>query len=145
MILGNIADNESGVYFDDLTILSLFYAVFLSEKPDGLQKEIECLHAHCEKWRLKLSTEKSKVLVFKKWNTRVNYNWYYNGTQLTVSNRIPYLGLLFSSNVSFHQAQLILAGRANKAVYMLYRKFQNVQTWNQISCLTCSTSLLLQS
>ena len=39
-----------------------------------------------------------------------------------ITNRIPYLGMLFSSNGSFHQAQLTLVGQANKAVYMLYRK-----------------------
>ena len=96
-----------------------------SETPDGLQKEIDCLHVYCEKWRLRLNTEKSKVLVFKIGNARVNHNWYSNGTQLTVTNRIPCLGLLFSTNGSFHQAQLTLAGQANKARYMVSKRKLN--------------------
>ena len=83
---------------------------------------IPCLYLPLSEWNKIYIMLCYVMLVFKKGNSRVNYNWYYNGTQLTVTNRIPYLGLLFSSNGSFHQAQLTLAGQANKAVYMLCRK-----------------------
>ena len=117
--------DDAGVTVDDVKILLLFYAddcVIFSETPAGLQTEIDKLYQYCEKWKLKLNTEKSQVVVFRKGNRGITETWHFGNKNLSTTNKFPYLGVLFTSNGSFHQAQVTLASQANKAVFMLYKK-----------------------
>ena len=123
----SLSDVDAGVTINDLKILVLFYAddvVIFSETATGLQNEIDKLLQYCSRWKLKLNTDKSQVVVFRRGNQPVKESWYFGDTKLIVTNKIPYLGLLLTSNGLFHQTQLTLAAQANKAVFLLYRRLQ---------------------
>ena len=106
----------------------LLYAddcVIFSETPQGLQREIDSLFEYCSKWRLKLNTDKSVIVVFRKGNRNVNFNWNFGGVPLTVCNKVRYLGNVLASNASFYQTQRTLAEQAMKSVHLLLRKMRN--------------------
>ena len=121
-------DNENaGVTIADVKILLLFYAddlVLFSETAEGLQSEINKLADYCDRWKLTINTGKSKIVVFRKGNRPINFAWYFNNTTLNVTNRIPYLGIIVSSNGSFFQTQKTLASQADKALFMLRKRLQ---------------------
>jgi hypothetical protein len=121
-------DNNTGISIGHLKILTLFYAddlIIFNETAPGLQRDIDNLQAYCKRWKLSINLDKTQVIVFKKGNRPVNYNWNYNGAALKINSRCSYLGLLFTSNGSFHQAQITLANQANKAIYALNKKLSN--------------------
>ena len=93
-----LSNEGAGVKIEDMRILLLFYAddcVIFSETPQGLQREIDSLFEYCSKWKLKLNTEKSVIVVFRKGNRNVNFNWNFGGVPLTVCNKVKYLGSVF--------------------------------------------------
>ena len=56
----------AGVTVEHLKLLILLYAddvVIFAESPELLQMEIGVLYNYCEQWKLKLNTQKSKILV----------------------------------------------------------------------------------
>ena len=120
-------DDEFGVTIDDIRIILLFYAddlVLLSETAQGLQREINKLQAYCMKWKLKLNTDKSQIVIFQRGNANTNHEWFFGDIKLKISKTIPYLGMIFSANGSFHRTQLTIAEKACKALFILYRRLQ---------------------
>ena len=118
----NISETNAGITIGDIKMFLLFYAddvVLFSETPEGLQSEIDKLHNYCQKWKLKLNTDKSQIVVFRKGNRPVNIIWRFGENELKVTNKINYLGLIFTSNGSFHQSNVALANKATKAIFAL--------------------------
>ena len=123
-----LSNDSNGVTINDIRIILLFYAddcVVFSETPEGLQREIDLLYDYCNRWRLKVNTTKSKVIVFRKGNREVNYSWTFGGSPLLVCNKMAYLGNVFSANGSFNQTQITLAEQASKAMYSLFKRMNN--------------------
>ena len=76
-----------------------------------------------------MNTEKSQILVFRRESTTVRDDWYYGASRIKVTNKISYLGLVFSSNGFFKNSQATLADQASKALFQLHKtlhKFKNV-------------------
>ena len=96
--------------------------LFFAESPELLQMEIDMLYYYCEQWKLKLNTQKSKILVFRKGNRLPTEEWEFGEHVLEVSRNISYLGLLFSSNGLMTQAQWKIAEQANKACFLLHKR-----------------------
>ena len=129
----HLSDENAGVTIEDVKLVLLFYAddlVMFSDTPEGLQLQIDNLFTYCNRWKLTLNTDKSRIVVFKKGNRPLNFIWHFGEDVLKVTNEIPYLGIVFSANGSFNKAQANLAKQANKAVFMLRKKllqFNNVK------------------
>ena len=77
-------------------------AVIFSETPTGLQSGINELQKYCERWKLTLNTTKSRIVVFRKGNRPVSFQWKYDEDNLESVSKIKYLGLMISSNGSFN-------------------------------------------
>ena len=123
-----LSSDTNGITINDIRVLLLFYAddcVLFSETPEGLQREIDLLYEYCNRWRLRVNTVKSKVVVFRRGNREVNHSWTFGVNSLSVCNKIPYLGNVFSSNGSFNQTQITLAEQASKAMYSLLKRLNN--------------------
>ena len=121
----NIAENNAGITIGDIKMFLLFYAddvVLFSETPAGLQSEIDKLYDYCNKWKLKLNTDKSQIVIFRKGNRPVNNIWRFGERELKITNKIIYLGLLFTSNGSFNQSHTMLANKATKAIFALNKR-----------------------
>ena len=70
-----------------------------AESVEKLQEHINKLYMYCMDWRLRLNTDKSQILEFGRGSTTVRDDWNYGNSRKKVTNKISYLGLMFSSNV----------------------------------------------
>ena len=115
---------DGGVIISDFKLMLLLYAddlVIFAETPEALQLQIDKLYNYCQKWKLLINTEKSKIVVFRK-GTRISQErWFYGETLIPVCSRIPYLELVFSSNGSYSRSQSTLADQVNKAIFQLHK------------------------
>ena len=62
--------------YENIDVILCRWLGNFSDSPNGLQNGITALHGYCTKWKLKLNTEKSKVMVFKKGRPNVSTEWY---------------------------------------------------------------------
>ena len=100
------------LYADDMTIFS--------ETAEGLQVGLDILEKYCDRWKLTVNTEKTKIMVFRKGGILPrNLKFYYKTNELEIVRSFSYLGIVFTTGGSFSCAQTTLAGQAQKAIYKL--------------------------
>jgi (p)ppGpp synthase/HD superfamily hydrolase len=110
------------MYADDI--------VKLAESQSDLQKGLDILYDYCQKWKLTVNTSKTKCMVFRKYGLK-NTDFYYNNEKLEVVKHFKFLGVVFSANGSFTEAQNTLCGQAEKAIFKLHKylhKFCQIPT-----------------
>ena len=115
---------DGGVTIRDLKLMLLLYAddlVLFVETLDALRLQIDKLYNYCQKWKLLINTEKSKIVVFRQGSTIFQERWFYGEILILVCSCIPYLGLVFSFNGSYSRTQSTLADQANKAIFQLHK------------------------
>ena len=93
------------LFADDLTLLSSTVI--------GLQNQLNVLQEATQRLGLTVSLDKSKVVVFRKGGfLGARQKWIFNGNKLEVVNAYKYLGLTFSTRLSFSAAVEDMAVRA---------------------------------
>ena len=111
-------------------------AVIFSETPTGLQSGINELQKYCERWKLTLNTTKSLIVVFRKGNQPVSFQWKYDEDNLESVSKIKYLGLMISSNGSFNQTQITVVEQENKAMFALHKCLNDFRNINPHEMMT---------
>ena len=103
-----------------LSIYLLLFAddsVLISDTEDGLQSLLDAFELYCKKWKLTVNAEKTKIVVFQKGRKAQNrYNFKYRGKSIEQLPTFNYLGIVFTSNGTFHNAIKTLVGKANRAL-----------------------------
>ena len=129
-----ILNNVQGLDLEHFKIFLLMYAddiVVFSETAEGLQNGLNCMYQYCQKWKLSVNTQKSKVMVFRKGGVlRRNTHFHYGEHELEIVSKFTYLGIVFSTGGAFTEAQQALSGQSLKAIFMLnkyIRKFVNLK------------------
>lgn len=116
------------LYADDITLFS--------ETAQGLQKGLDILKDYCNKWKLMVNTEKSKIIVFRKGGQLArNLKFYYDGLELSIVGSFSYLGVVFTPGGSFSLAQNTLSGQAQKAIFRLNSylyKFTEISPYHRL-------------
>ena len=116
-------DGYEGLNIDTFKIFMLLYAddiVIFSKNAEELQVGLDVLVNYCNRWKLKVNVEKTKVMVLRKGGILPrNLTFYYNGQQLEIANKFRYLGVVFTAGGSFSECQNTLAGQAQKAIFQL--------------------------
>jgi hypothetical protein len=79
-----------------------------------------------EKIRLKVSTNKTKIMVFSKRKFGIDSFFLFDNTKLEVCEDISYLGFTLNYNGSFIKAKNKLVQQVQKALYSVYRKVRNL-------------------
>ena len=104
------------LYADDTAILA--------DSPEGLQKSLDLLDNYCEKWKLTVNAEKTKIVVFESQNTHETdrYEFMYKGQKLDIVLHFKYLGITLSKNGSLSPAVEDLCEQARKATYTILKK-----------------------
>ena len=101
---------HDGITLDHLQLYLLLFAddaVSISETPEGLQRSLDSLHTYSNKWNLKVNTEKTRIMVFRKGGTiRQDLHWYYAGQEKEIINSFNYLGVIFSSGGSLRSVRI---------------------------------------
>ena len=112
-----------GLSIDDITFILMLFAddmVILGKDRDDLQKSLDRLKYYCNKWGLKVNSEKTKVVVFRKRGGLLNNeSWTYKGVNLEVVNNFNYLGTVFNYTGTFVLNQETLVGKGLKALNCL--------------------------
>ena len=84
-----------------IRMLILLYAadaVILSESRDKLQQGLNILNIYCTKWKIKLNTDTTNNVVFRKGGgLPAKDKWYYDGKELVVVKHFTCLDVAFSS------------------------------------------------
>jgi hypothetical protein len=112
-----------GIDVDLFKLFLLLYAddiCLVSNTEEDLQNGLNILYNYCERWKLTVNTDKSKVMVFKK-GGRISRGtqFKYNNVHLDIVNKFSYLGVIFTCGGSFIETQKALAAQALKAIFKL--------------------------
>ena len=94
---------EKGVEGLDLNFIKLFllmYAddiVIFSEMEVGLQNGLDVLFDYCNKWKLTVNAQKTKIVIFRKGGmVSRQTRFYYGDFELELVNKFTYLGIVFT-------------------------------------------------
>ena len=124
--ISNLCQETIQIYIKLFLILYADDTALLSETPEGLQELLSHFENYCELWKLKVNTNKTKVMIFSKRKSRNNPTFKINGEEIEIVDSYPYLGILFNFNGSFCKARKKLNDQSKKSLYALYRKITNI-------------------
>ena len=132
LALDIIKGGRHGVTIDLIELFILLFAddlVLLSTTIVGLQTQLRNLHMSAERLDLRVNMAKTKVVVFRKGGyLGARERWFYGGESVEVVNAYKYLGIYFSTRLSFTVACRDLVARAKNAVIRILKilyKFEN--------------------
>ena len=95
-----------------------------------LQDGLDILQEYCERWKLSVNTDKTKIMIFRKGGRRNrNFNFTYGGNVIEIVAKFNYLGVVFTTGGAFNETHTALSDQAGKAIYKLksyLHKFNNV-------------------
>ena len=95
----------------------------MSETPIGLQTQLNNLCRASVSLQLKVNMAKSNIVVFRKGGyLAARERWFYNGVNMPVVNVYKYLGIFFSTRMSFAFSCKDLASRAKRALLCVMKK-----------------------
>ena len=83
-----------------MDLLALYYAddtILMSESPTELQNALDELFNYCEKWKLKVNEDKTKILCFTK-KRKNEPVFFYNGQKQENVKDFVYLGVTLTTN-----------------------------------------------
>ena len=102
----------------------------LADTVVGLQVQLNNLYITSKQLELKVNNEKTNIVVFRKGGYLSSHErWSYGETEVKVVNAYKYLGLYFSTRLSFSSACNDLLSRAKHAVISIFnslRKFDKM-------------------
>ena len=110
---------------DLIEILILMFAddvILVSDSVFGLQNQLNILHETAHKLGLVVNLEKSNVVVFRNGGHLATIEkWSYGTECMQVVNVYKYLGIIFSTRLSFSHALNDMAVRARKGIICIFR------------------------
>ena len=106
------------LYADDM--------VLLAKSMEELQDLLDKFQIYCSQWKLKVISEKSKVVIFgDKPKNRSPIS--FNDQPLEVVDCFKYLGVVLPNSRSFNQTKKHIEDQAREALFGLYRKIGNLE------------------
>ena len=128
-----VRNGKHGAQFID-DMLELFIllladdVVLLAETVVGLQSQLNCLSRAANSLQLKVNLNKSNIIVFRKGGyLSIREKWTYNGLVMPVVNVYKYLGIYFSTKLSFSFACSDLASRGKRALLTIMQKLSSLE------------------
>lgn len=110
---------------EHLQLMVLMYAddtVLLADNPKALQSMLDHLKLYCDKWKLSVNEDKTKVMIFRKRKSKVSYNFKFDGNVLEIVDHFKYLGVTFKYNSNFDINKKELKQKAQRAMFSLLSK-----------------------
>ena len=118
--------NDEITHFSKLVVL--LYAddtVLLADNEQELQNSLDAFYDYCERWKLKINMNKTKVVIFGARKTD-SYRFTLGNDEVEISDRYKYLGIFFSKSRSFLNARKHIAEQAKKAMHLLFCRINNL-------------------
>ena len=119
----------SGIYLDELfpSVHALLYADdigIVNDTVGRLQKQLNVLQLFCGQYGLQVNKTKTNIMVFRNGGTlRQNEKWYFEGTRLETVPYYKYLGINFSSRLSWTPALQTLCSQAQRGIMKIRTVF----------------------
>ncbi|MEW8547414.1 MAG: reverse transcriptase family protein, partial [Candidatus Thiodiazotropha sp.] len=121
---------ESGEDDDIVVFLKLFILLFaddtvlFSSNMKDLQATLNIFESYCETWKLKVNTNKTKIMIFSGGRIPKNQKFYFKGQEIEIVNEYKYLGIFLARSGSFLKAKKHIVEQANNALFSLQRKIR---------------------
>ena len=107
---------KNGLNSIDVTIFKIFLLLYVddiflfADSKAELQTSLNVLYDYCQKRKLVVNTNQTKIMVFqKRGRLSNNLKFFYNNSEIEIVNNFTYLGIVFSTGGSFSHAQLTLS------------------------------------
>ena len=134
LYVNDLAENINalgcGVDIDGEQLSLLLYAddvIFIAPTEQSLQRMLDTLNEWCQKWRLLINQDKTKVIHFRpSGKDRCNFEFTCGNKNLEITNTYKYLGMWFLEHLDMKFTVSELAKSASRALSALYTKFLNV-------------------
>ena len=98
-IVDNINTDLDNIFtINELKLFLISYAdeqVVFATSPESLQSLLNDIENYCNLWGLKISTQKTKAMIFEKGRHTHQYFFYKNNTLIEVVESLKYLGITF--------------------------------------------------
>ena len=107
------------LYADDLLLMDTTAA--------GLQCQLDALQMFCQASELNVNLAKTQILVCHGKRPRSEHGWQFGGESVSITTEYKYLGLVFHSKHGFSKSAEKLNKAAQKAMYGLYHRCQELQ------------------
>ena len=120
-----------------LQLFSLLYAddtIIMAMSAKDLQYALQIYSEYCQKWKLKINAEKTKILTFGKNINKTQFT--INGNSVESINNFKYLGLIFNKNGKYINAIKHNIDKARKASFAILKRSKELN-------LTVSCQLLV--
>ena len=112
------------------TIFHLLFAddIFLvSESIEGLQNQLNVLQFQSNRLGLEINKEKTQIVIFRKGGfIAKKEKWFYDKTELNIVNSYRYLGIDFTTKLSFSNAIRPFTVKAKKVCYDISRSLNDI-------------------
>ena len=120
------------VVTDEITCFTelflLLYAddtVLLADNEVDLQNNLNAFKRYCDEWKLKINFSKTKVVIFGSRNDK-KFRFFIGEVEIDIVDSYKYLGVVFSKSGSFLKAKNHIVQQANKAMFLLLTRIQNL-------------------
>ena len=97
--------------------------VLFANSRENLQNCLDGLNQYCDKWKLQINAEKTKVRIFsnRKFN-REDIGFTIGGKNIEIVDEFKYLGVTISYNGSFNANIEDLEQKGNRGLFSLIKK-----------------------
>jgi len=116
-------DGIEGINIGSFKLMLLLYAddiILFAKDAEGLQKSLDSLSEYCDRWKLTVNTQKTKIMIFRKsGKLPKDLKFIYGNENLEIVNKFKYLGVLFTTGISYNEHDKMLAGQSLKATFKL--------------------------
>ena len=117
---------------DTIEIFLLMFAddiALTSDTVIGLQRHLNLIKDFCDTSKLKFHISKTKLLVFKRVGRLAKREkWTYGENVLEVVNGFTYVGVYFSSRLSFYKMAETMAIKAKRVFLHIFSSLQHLQS-----------------
>lgn len=112
-----------GIDIGTLKLFVLLYAddlILFAKSAEGLQNSLNILDSYCDRWKLVVNTQKTKIMIFRNaGRLPQNLMFFYQGSPIEIVSKFKYLGVVFSSGGAFNENDKTTSGQALKAIFQM--------------------------
>lgn len=109
--------------------------VLLAASPEKLQRGLDIVHRWSQRWKMLVNADKTKVMIIESGTTRrsdcrdearnASPSWTIGGRRVSLVDHYRYLGITFSSDLSWDREVLLRARKAEKLTHAWTRVLRN--------------------
>ena len=128
-LIGEINSLEEGIEIGDERLNLLLYAddiVLVAPSEAGLQSMLTCLNTWCNKWRLKINVDKTKVVHFRvtmvTGTPQTGATFHCGDDVVDIVSQYRYLGLIVSEFMDYNIMSKAVAQSAGRALGLIIAK-----------------------